>query len=632
MGSVGSSRGGTRKRGATIACVALLVQTLAFVATQSPDPVRAAEIFVVDSTADVADANVGDGVCASGAGTCTLRAAIEESNATVTADTIQVPSGTFLLTLGGGVEPPEPPEPDPLASCNATGGDAHEGDLDITCPVTITGAGAGSTVVDGVGIGRVLEVHPKAGTVTIGALTITNGFTIEDGGGIVNTSTGTLNLNAVTVTENSSGGDGGGLFVSHGTTNLNTGTVVSNNTGRNGGGIFNAGELSPTGVPSALKLTGATVSGNHAIEGGGGGIFNDHEGALTLTSTTVSGNLAEDAGGGISVVSKSSITMTGGSITGNEAHGDGGGLYASAERPVVMTNVSVTGNQAGVPTELEAGEGHGGGLAAGGDGSIDIVGSTFSGNSTPDEGGGIYLDNNGSVEITDTVVTGNEAGAGGGGVENAATVVTFTRMTITDNVAGLDGGGIESQGSGDFTIVDTTITGNVAENGGGFANAADGATLVSRTTIYDNAALIGLNDDTGLGGGIYGLGDADADYENVTITGNLAQVRGGGFYVDSDADVHVTNSTIARNSSPIASGVGGEIGSVNFPIQPSLSVIFKNTIVAENLLGPGLHLRPRLGRGQPGGRGHLPVPRLVGSGERRRRRARCHRRQRRFRP
>ena len=63
-------------------------------------------------------------------------------------------------------------------------------------------------------------------------------------------------------------------------------------------------------------------------------------------------------------------------------------------------------------------------------------------------------------------------------------------------------------------------------------------------------------------------------------------MRGGGFYVDADAGVRISNSTIAGNSSPIASGLGGEIGSVNFPANPSTSVILRNTIVAGNLLGP----------------------------------------------
>ena len=217
---------------------------------------------------------------------------------------------------------------------------------------------------------------------------------------------------------------------------------------------------------------------------------------------------------------------------------------------------------------------------------MEITGSTFADNYAPGEGGGMYLDNNGSVSFSDSVVRDNRAGAGGGGIQNAATDVSFVRLLITGNRATLDGGGIESQGSGAFTIVDTTVTGNIAENGGGFANGADGTTRIERSLFWDNRAIVGTNDDSGLGGGIYGLGDAGAEYENITIVGNYAQARGGGFYVDSDAGVRVSNSTISGNSSPIASGLGGEIGSLNFPVYPSTSVILRNTIVAGNLLGP----------------------------------------------
>ncbi len=39
--------------------------------------------FTVDSAADSSDMNVGNGICATAAGACTLRAAIQESNASV---------------------------------------------------------------------------------------------------------------------------------------------------------------------------------------------------------------------------------------------------------------------------------------------------------------------------------------------------------------------------------------------------------------------------------------------------------------------------------------------------------------------------------------------------------------------
>ncbi|MGH9260064.1 MAG: CSLREA domain-containing protein, partial [Acidimicrobiales bacterium] len=85
-----------------------------------PDEVIAAPTtLVVNSTVDAADTNPGDGVCATGAGTCTLRAAIQEANAVDDPNNIEVPAGTYVLALFGAGE-------DAAAS----------GDLDITTPLS----------------------------------------------------------------------------------------------------------------------------------------------------------------------------------------------------------------------------------------------------------------------------------------------------------------------------------------------------------------------------------------------------------------------------------------------------------------------------------------------------------------
>jgi len=58
-----------------------------------------AATFTVNTTASAPDALPGDGVCATtlpGA-PCTLRAAVEESNASPGADAITVPAGTYTL-------------------------------------------------------------------------------------------------------------------------------------------------------------------------------------------------------------------------------------------------------------------------------------------------------------------------------------------------------------------------------------------------------------------------------------------------------------------------------------------------------------------------------------------------------
>jgi large repetitive protein len=88
--------------------------------------------FVVNSNGDALDALVGDGRCATAAGMCTLRAAVAESNALPGADTIQLPPGTYEIGI-------------PPLNQN----DITTGDLDITDSLTITGAGASATIIDG---------------------------------------------------------------------------------------------------------------------------------------------------------------------------------------------------------------------------------------------------------------------------------------------------------------------------------------------------------------------------------------------------------------------------------------------------------------------------------------------------
>jgi CSLREA domain-containing protein len=67
-------------------------------------PVSRADTFVVNSTLDDVDATPGDGNCWTVGGRCTLRAAIQETNALAGDDTIELPAGVFYLTRAGGGE------------------------------------------------------------------------------------------------------------------------------------------------------------------------------------------------------------------------------------------------------------------------------------------------------------------------------------------------------------------------------------------------------------------------------------------------------------------------------------------------------------------------------------------------
>jgi large repetitive protein len=98
------------------------------------------------------------------AGTCALRAAIQESNALAGENTINLPAGTYPLSI--------PPHP---------GKDDASGSIAITGPLRIFGAGTATTIVDGIafrsqGYTQVsLKVVATASNVTLSSLTLLNG-------------------------------------------------------------------------------------------------------------------------------------------------------------------------------------------------------------------------------------------------------------------------------------------------------------------------------------------------------------------------------------------------------------------------------------------------------------------------
>lgn len=198
----------------------------------------AAPVFTVNSTLDEHDAAT-DGTCVSTpSGVCTLRAAIEEIDNSSASGNVDVPAGNYVLTLG---------------------------DIDITRSPTISGAGAGSTIVSGGGTARVFEVMA-------GAFTYVEKMTIRNGvGGPSTVFPGHIH--------------GGGIH-NHGSLIL-VDSTVRDSTATTGGGITNAG----TGV---LTLVNVTITGNTATSYGGG---LENLGTATLANVTISGNTAPSAGG-----------------------------------------------------------------------------------------------------------------------------------------------------------------------------------------------------------------------------------------------------------------------------------------------------------------------------------------------
>src|SRR6266496_2154490 len=121
----------------------VLAMFLAFAASMvAPGPALAAGFTVTKTT----DTN--DGTCDAD---CSLREAIRAANLAPGADTINVPAGTYQLTI---------------ANAGGTNEDNNAtGDLDVLGSLTIQGAGAGSTIIQAGtttsnGIDKVLALNP----------------------------------------------------------------------------------------------------------------------------------------------------------------------------------------------------------------------------------------------------------------------------------------------------------------------------------------------------------------------------------------------------------------------------------------------------------------------------------------
>lgn len=541
------------------------------VAATTSGPALAAT-FTVDSTIDAVDANPGDGLCATGTGECTLRAAIQETNALTGADIVELPAGTYTIAISG------------------TGEEAAAaGDLDITDDLTIRGSGGDLTIVDAAGLDRALHVHGPAAT-SISNSTIRGGSEAASGGpysgaggGILNSggsiilsgvvvsrstaaggagiyNTGRLTVEGSRIEENiASAGDGGGINSSAGSVvSLNSSAITGNIAGRDGAGIYAEGSLTIEATKVIGNMANATI-------GDGGGIFVTETGLAALTDATVRDNVTRGSGGGVFSVGQ--LRVTDAVVTDNAAqNGNGGGIFvaggvASLEGTTINANAASLGGgvfSSGTLT-LSASEirnnmaGVGGGVVNGagiGTAGADLSDTNISGNTASSFGGGIFNGQNSNLTLTGVRISGNTASGRGGGIENEG-VLTATNLSVKQNSVGQigQGGGIENFLGGTLSLASTTISGNTAgEDGGAIQSTFGGSITLTNATISGNKAGRG-------GGGISKFFGGSVELVNVTLAANEAYVAAAIF------DDRKGGSTTLGNTIVSGSGSGGNCSS-----------------------------------------------------------------------
>ena len=235
----------------------------------------------VTSTGDSGDSNLGDGVCNDGTGKCTLRAAIEQAGS---GDTI------IQAALAPGVATHRVMTVTGDTSVAISGMTIRHGNADTT--------GGQCQVID-----RTAPHHGgglrNTARLILSNVVVTNNKARCEGGGIFNS--GSLVLRSSTVSANLLNGNssGGGIINGGGMVNIMGSTISANNVGggpADGGGLYNFDQ-------GTMNITNSTISGNHSVQGHGGGIINFS--SLTITNSTIASNVAVsiDKAGGIRNVS-----------------------------------------------------------------------------------------------------------------------------------------------------------------------------------------------------------------------------------------------------------------------------------------------------------------------------------------
>jgi len=387
--------------------------------------------FTVNTTLDVVDAADGQ---------LSLREAITKANTHAGADVVVLPAGVFKIALAGAGE-----------DVNATG------DFDITDALTIQGAGAGVSIVDGQQLDRVFEVLGSAPSSIKGVfqgITIRNGKVTGDGGGIA-VGNADLVVRDCAVTANQAALTGGGIsnVIALGTGNV---TLVRTTLARNVAGTEGGG-AAVGGAGTVLTVKQSTVRRNVATTGGGG--INTRE-ANVIQSTFIR-NVAGQGGGGL-FATKATVTQS--TLSGNTSGFNGGGISAGV---ATLTGCTISGNYA----------------TSGGAGVRTNVGTltncTISGNSTPGDGGGVIAVF--SVTLSRCLVNDNSA-TNAGGVDSLD-AATLTNCTISGNSATGNGGGVVANSG---TLLNCTVVENSAHTGGGLFHNPGGTFSVRNSIVALN--------------------------------------------------------------------------------------------------------------------------------------------------
>lgn len=447
--------------------VLVLVAIVATFSVGLVSPADAESSFTVDTDGDTVDTDPGDGSCVDPSGKCSLRAAIQEANALLGADTVLIPDGTYVLALG---------------------------DIPVSDEVTVDGDSddAELVTIDGNHDDRIFDVGAGA-ALTIRHVTLANGRASSSGegdpamGGAIRHDTGAR----VDVAN--------ARFIDNRAEGASTGNRTAN-----GGAIGGRGVLSVAGSSfdrnAAIGGNGEVASGPGTYPEGGGDSNGSAIAALAPGSASVSTSsfeFNESVGG-----SAGNFTGTPDiDFLGAKPGGSAGGTLTAVGNPegdpprITIDHVTITGDSA----------------------VSGLASSVLSGSSVEEEGGlgsdATLIETFGPISglaIRDAVVRGGNAGTPSeGGL-----------------YSGAPGGSailVEGEGTADqVSIHNSRVVGGKASGGRGGAGGDGGFAIGARfSPVSGGISVVGIEViDSVIEGGLGG--DARPDLDGDARAGGAA--------------------------------------------------------------------------------------------------------------
>jgi CSLREA domain-containing protein len=457
--------------------------------TPTATPVVVAHDFVVNTTGDESDSNTGDDLCDDGTGVCTLRAAIEQANASQGKDRIRfnipgngphtiqptrrnkaLPTVTEALIIDGTSQPGYTPTT-PMIEINGSTAGAGANGIRIA---------AGDSIVQGLVINRFTGAGVRLDSG--GDNLITGNFIGTDPSGTLDLGNGYAGVEINNAPNNVIGGTASGA-----------GNVISGNDGR------------------AIYIYGSGATGNR-VEG-------------NLIGTDVNGTAPLGNYRGVYIEGSPN------NLIGGSAPGAGNVISASEQFGVYITAAGATDN-----------------LIQGNFIGTDASGNTDLGNATQ----GVHIQDASNNTVSDNLISGNNQ-YGVYVYGSGATGNQITGNTIGLSASGTPLGNTEHGIYLQFGAADNTVGGVTAGTGNTIAhNGGDGVLIYAGTgnAVLGNAifANTGLGIDLYPGEGVNpnDAGDADSGTNTLQNYPVVTSVTSDGVSTTVSGTLDTTPSTTFR--------------------------------------------------------------------------------------